>query len=231
MTTYKLGTLNCTIDGKLDSATWACIFCHGFGAPGTDLVTLAEELRYASSELDDRWVFVFPEAPLSLDHLGLPGGRAWWEINMMRLQQLLQTQQWDVLMDAKPPGLDEAHQLFLGLTDELQSEFGISCDHQLWGGFSQGAMLSTDVFFRSDRQPAGLILYSGTIINREEWRAGSEKKQPVQVFQSHGSIDPVLPYDAALLLRDWFRELNFPLDFVSFPGGHTIPYEALARTA
>lgn len=44
------------------------VLCHGFGAPGTDLIPLAEQLDETG-----RVAFLFPEGPIALDQ----GGRAW----------------------------------------------------------------------------------------------------------------------------------------------------------
>ena len=50
------------------------VLVHGFGAPGDDLVPLADEI---SAPAGTR--FVFPAAPLSLG----PDSRAWWMIFWM----------------------------------------------------------------------------------------------------------------------------------------------------
>ena len=59
------------------------VLLHGFGAPGDDLASLWRVLRAPTGTR-----FVFPEAPLSLEAMGMPGARAWWMIDMMRLQRM-----------------------------------------------------------------------------------------------------------------------------------------------
>ena len=58
----------------------AVVLCHGFGAPGDDLVPLAEVLS-----APPRTRFFFPEAPLALP---APYGdaRAWWMLDLLRLE-------------------------------------------------------------------------------------------------------------------------------------------------
>jgi phospholipase/carboxylesterase len=51
------------------------------------------------------------------------------------------------------------------------------------------------------------------------------------IFQSHGSVDQVLPLQAGIWLRDALTEAGCEVDFVEFLGPHTIPMEALEHTA
>src|SRR4051812_9883368 len=83
MREVQLGTLKARISGGTDregaGAGPVVVLLHGYGAPGTDLVSLGRELAVPS---DVR--FVFPEGPLDL---GFGGARAWWPIDMARLQE------------------------------------------------------------------------------------------------------------------------------------------------
>ena len=56
------------------------VLCHGYGAPGTDLVGLARECFSIDNTLVGRVRFVFPEAPEMTDF----GGRQWWPIEIGR---------------------------------------------------------------------------------------------------------------------------------------------------
>ena len=83
-----LGALKCRLVDDLPEGSkpsLVVILCHGYGASGADLVPIGEELLDQIPALQDRIQFIFPEAPLSLDQLGLPGGRAWWPIDMVKL--------------------------------------------------------------------------------------------------------------------------------------------------
>ncbi len=99
------------------------------------------------------------------------------------------------------------------------------------GGFSQGAMLATDVALRLEEAPAGLIIWSGTLISEPEWRKRAPARRGLGVFQSHGRQDPLLPFLRAVALRDLLIEAGLEVDFLAFDGEHTIPLEALERTA
>ena len=56
------------------------ILLHGYGAPGDDLLPLAEVV---SGPPGTRWIF--PEGPLPLN-MGFGDSRAWWLIDMARLE-------------------------------------------------------------------------------------------------------------------------------------------------
>ena len=117
--------------------------CHGFGAPGTDLVPLAEELVPLLPEGESKPAFLFPAAPLDLeDSHGMPNARAWWLINMAKLAELSAVDNLDALRDEIPPGIDEARGGLEDCIEACVSDKQWSSTKLVLGGFSQGAMLS-----------------------------------------------------------------------------------------
>ena len=80
-----LGGLDCVLFAPPDGrAAGLGVFCHGFGAPGDDLVPLGAEILGAPGT--EALALLFPAAPVSLAAEGMPGGRAWWPLDMSRLQ-------------------------------------------------------------------------------------------------------------------------------------------------
>ena len=61
-----------TAGAKIGDANCAIVLLHGYGAPGTDLLTLADAFA-----LRGKPVYIFPEAPIQLAQ----GGRAWYELD------------------------------------------------------------------------------------------------------------------------------------------------------
>ena len=57
-----------------ESPQMLVILNHGFGASGDDLVDLAPSLIGSSQRIAANCLFVFPEAPVDLGPLGMPGG-------------------------------------------------------------------------------------------------------------------------------------------------------------
>lgn len=51
------------------------------------------------------------------------------------------------------------------------------------GGFSQGSMLMTDLTLRHDGLPAGLVIFSGSVMAREEWLSMMREKKDLAVVQ------------------------------------------------
>src|SRR6476469_9659002 len=78
-----------------------CLFCHGYGAPGDDLVPIGQVLAQRLGKAAERVAFAFPEAPLSLGF----GGRAWWQIDIARLQSAIMVGDVELLFDEVPDGL------------------------------------------------------------------------------------------------------------------------------
>ncbi len=231
--TLKVGPLGVRwLTSSAAPVTDVAVLCHGFGAPGTDLVPLAAELVLLAPELGRRAVaFAFPEAPLSLDHLALWGGRAWWEIDMAALDAAMREGRSRDLAREEPPGLAPARRMLVALLEGLMAKTGLPLGRFILGGFSQGAMLATDVALRSDEAPAGLIAFSGTILAEETWARQMARRAGLEAVVSHGRGDPLLPFAAAEALVGMLRAAAWDVTFVPFAGGHAIPFEALAAAA
>ena len=161
--------------------------------------------------------------------MGMPGGRAWWSINMAKLAEINQTRDFDQLTTLRPDGMTEASQQLADALRVLQTECGLTDTATVLGGFSQGAMVSTDVVLRRGCAPALLTLFSGTLLCRQEWTDLAAAHVGCRVLQSHGKVDPVLPLLPATQLRDLLVQNNFNVEFREFYGPHTIPEPVLGR--
>lgn len=225
----ELGGLHCRVldgtDAEGGELRGVVVLCHGYGAPGDDLVGLAPEAIRRRPELAKHVRFIFPAAPIALD-LAF-GGRAWWPIDMERIQLAMMTGTIRDMSQEVPEGSDKARQALLALLDEVQRMTGLGIDRIVLGGFSQGAMLATDVTLRLDEGPAALALFSGTLLMEEEWRKRAPRRRGLPVLQTHGRSDPILAFSLAERLRDLLTEAGLEVDFRPFHGPHTIPSEAV----
>jgi phospholipase/carboxylesterase len=216
-----LGGLPAAITGGTDGEGGGdgpvVVLCHGFGAPGDDLVGLVPYLRAPAGTR-----FVFPAAPLAPE--GLAGGRAWWMIDLERLQMGARRPRDTTEI---PAGLAEARAQLAALLDAVSSELAVPGERLVLGGFSQGAMLSLDVALHRPSPLAGLVLLSGTLIAEREWSARLPARRGLPVFLSHGTHDPLLPYATAEQLRDTLTAAGLAVEWTSFPGGHEIPLPVL----
>ena len=95
------------------------VFCHGYGASGTDLVGLAAELAHVRPELGEGLVWAFPEAPLSPPELAIFGGRAWWPLDTGKIERMLRSGKLRDLANDEPPGLSSARRKLTVLLDAM----------------------------------------------------------------------------------------------------------------
>jgi phospholipase/carboxylesterase len=210
-------------DGKGGGNGPVVILLHGFGAPGNDLVQLADVLHVPTGTR-----FMFPEGPLSLS-FGPRDARAWWLIDMARIEQDRAAGRTRDLSNEVPKGLAPVRERMLGFLNEVEQKFGAGPRKTILGGFSQGAMLSCDLMLRTAQPYAGLIQLSGTLITKQEWVLLLQKRKSVPVFQSHGTQDEILPYVGGESLRDTLIHAGLSVEWHSFHGGHEIPRTVLQR--
>jgi phospholipase/carboxylesterase len=199
------------------------ILLHGYGAPGDDLVGLA---NFLIGPVGTRWIF--PEAPLPLN-MGYGNARAWWLIDMARLEADRAAGRVRDLSSEVPRGLPQAREALEKWLSVLPSALSVDYRRTLIGGFSQGAMLTCDLVMRTAFPFAGLIQLSGSLLARQDWRPSVGKRAGLPVFQSHGTQDPILPYVMAERLRDELMAEGLTVNWNKFQGGHEIPEPILAR--
>lgn len=217
-------------DGQGGGTGPLVVLMHGYGASGDDLVPLAAEL-----ELGTGVRFAFPEAhlELSLDGVplvpGFPAPRAWWPIDMARLQVGVATRSYESLRDEYPPGLSDARKRISAVLDGLQDALCVGPGNIVLGGFSQGAILACDVALHDPRPFKALLLMSGTLVGEATWSPLFEKRRGTKALQSHGQLDPVLPYELALLLHERTVAAGWKSEFVSFSGGHGLNPNVIGR--
>jgi len=208
--------------GERARPTQVVILLHGWGAPGDDLVPLAQMLSAPGR------LFVFPEAPL----VSPGGGRAWWHLDINRVVAARERGQERDLRSEVPAGLAEARAGVAAVVAEAQRRTKLPASAVVVGGFSQGAMLAMDVALSLKEHPAAVVALSGTLLTESVWKAWiAELAQPMPTFQSHGVYDPILPFHLAEALRDHLLAGKQPVTWVPFSGGHEIPREVLAKLA
>ncbi len=225
MRTELLGGLKVRLTGGTDGqggGDGPCvILLHGFGAPGDDLVPLAEVLAVPGGTR-----FLFPEGPLSLS-FGYGDARAWWLIDMARLEADRAAGRVRDLSADVPRGLPPVREAFEQFLQHLPKVLPVDFRKTVIGGFSQGAMLSCDTVMRAALPFAGLVQLSGSLLAKQDWRPTVSKRAGLPVFQSHGTQDPILPYVMAERLRDELTKTGLSVEWHSFRGGHEIPEPVL----
>lgn len=212
-----MSNLKCysVLDGAKDSLNF--VFLHGYGANGRDLVGLSgyPDLK----ELKANWYFL--EAPLSPPELAILGGRAWFNITLSSLGPNADLGEF----------YDQEHKEIESSFEMIKSslwDLNIDLKNTFIGGFSQGAMMASKVFFEDSKAFKGLISFSGAPLHRKKWNL--KKRDPKQkVFLSHGMQDPVLKFKCAEDLDKCIEGFNKKT--LWFNGQHEIPHEVLTSLA
>ena len=204
----------------------ALVLFHGYGACAEDLIPLAGIVAPHCKVYFPDGVLRVPTGPHST-------GRAWFPIDMIALNQAMQSGQHRSFAETIPDGFDAA----LTATDRVLHALFKDHDQIIIGGFSQGAMLAAAHALTYEAQLAGLVLLSGNIVDQNRFKrdatSGSLLTQMnnLKVFQSHGQHDPILSLAGAETLRDAFKALGADVEFVHFLGGHEIPGDVCLKLA
>ena len=201
------------------------IILHGYGADNHDLASLPQVLRAPKGA---HWYF--PNGPFKVPLSPFLTGRSWFPMDQVAFDQAIASGRGAEFFSAiLPDGLLEVAQRVKDLAREVASRHS----EIFMGGFSQGAMVACQVALDNDNDDdiKKLIVLSGTLIAEKYWKKALERKKDIRlhIFQSHGRQDPLLPFEGALRLKEFF-EAYCPgggqgqnLTFVPFEGGHEIP--------
>ncbi len=95
-------------------------------------------------------------------------------------------------------------------------------------GFSQGAMLSAQLLADPESALRGALLFSPAL--QGEWRVPKSTER-FPVFISHGTRDRVLSFEGATALKVKLSDAGYPVEFIEFGGGHSIPPIARKKAA
>ena len=207
------------------------VFNHGYGASGEDLVPFVPELLEREPRLAPVR-FAFPAGTLSLGMAAWGDARAWWPLDWMKLSTLSRSPEGrQELRNEVPEGMGSARRKLQGCVEALLAGTGLPPERVVLGGFSQGAMLATDLALSWEQRPAALVALSSVLLAAEKWRALAPRRAGLPVIQSHGRQDPILPYSEGEALRDFLTAAGLAVEFIPFDGPHTVHPDALDRVA
>jgi phospholipase/carboxylesterase len=228
----KHGQLNCIVVRHVQlKPDCYGVFCHGFGAPGDDLFGLADWMLDECESMDVVPMLVFPAAPIDLASEGMPGGRAWWRLNMAKLMQAAMTNSFDAIRNEVPDGIESARNQLEEAVLSIRSTYDLEQTPYLLGGFSQGAMLTVETVLRGAiAPPQAMALYSGAVVCEQAWKSQVGRLNQTKAFQSHGRLDPILPLQTGKWLSELISEHCEKYQWHEFNGPHTIPPESIRAT-
>ena len=160
----------------------ALVLFHGRGTSEHDLFPLLDAL-----DPERRLLGFTPRGPLSLP----PGGAHWYVIRELGYPD--------------PETFGTSYERASRWLDALAFETGVTPEHTVLGGFSQGAVMSYALGLGADRpRPAGIIALSGFVPTAEGFELDLERPLP-PVAIGHGTYDPVISVE-------WGRQAKGLLD-------------------
>jgi len=151
------------------------VFLHGYGADGADLLGLADPL---APHMPDT-VFVAPNAPERC--MTNPMGYQWFPIPWLDGSS----------EEASELSMRQAVDDLNGYLDSVLEEEGISPAQMVLVGFSQGTMISLHVAPRRAASVAGVVGFSGRLLQPETLADEVVSKPPILLI--HGDQDDVVP--------------------------------------
>lgn len=194
---------------KGDDQSTAVVFLHGYGANMQDLFPLWEMWHKPGFN------WYFPNGLLSLN-MGYYEGRAWFSIDMAKLEEAMRTGAHRDMKNSVPPEFEST----LNQLELLILELSKKHKKIIIGGFSQGAMCSSHLAMKSNLKFDGMVLLSGALLAEENMPAVAKG---IPFYQSHGTRDPILSIDGAKDLEKKLLGMNFQGKLHSFNGAHEIP--------
>jgi phospholipase/carboxylesterase len=216
----KIGKWDAVVTGEVNTPT--LVFFHGYGADMRDLAPLAHEM---SLPFKARWVF--PNGPLKVPIGPHMSGRAWAYIDMESIQEAMMRGEHRDLSGPAPEGFEEA---LMGANEFIKA-LGVPADQLILGGFSQGSMLATALAMTMDEAPAGLVIWSGNLVDKKRLEEWIPRRKGLKFIQTHGMQDPILGYEGAKSLFHTLKNAGLEGELLTFRGGHEIPMQALRKTA
>jgi phospholipase/carboxylesterase len=164
-----------TKPSKSGDVTSLVVFLHGYGADGRDLLGLADPL----SEHMPNTVFVAPDAP---ERSAMnPAGYQWFPIPWIDGSSEA----------AAAEGMARAVVDLNAFLDHVMEEHGVSAAETAVVGFSQGTMIALHVAPRREEAFAGIVGFSGRLLEPEALVDDVVVRPPVLLI--HGDVDDVVP--------------------------------------
>lgn len=131
-------------------------------------------------------------------------------------------------LESNQPDLNSALKTVENLIQQLLEQ-GLTPEHIVLGGFSQGACLAAEFAAQNARKYGGIFVLSGALIGPQDTPRdypGSLEETPV--FIGSSDIDPWVDHRLVEKTARVFTELEGDVDFRTYPGmGHTINQDEL----
>ena len=182
------------------------VLLHGYGSRAEDWLQFEPVLKVPNNGR-----LVFLQGP---SRGPLQDTKGWWELDLAG--HIPAGGRLPDYSAANPGGIKVAARMVTRYLDALDGPIVL-------GGFSQGAMVSAEIAFQTDRELAGLVFLGGTTVNEAAWVEQFPTRTGLPVFIAHGRDDGVLPFAIAVRFANKLRAAGLNVTWVPFDGGHEIP--------
>jgi len=187
------------------------IFLHGYGSNGDDLISLSPEYKDILPDAH----FISPNAPYKCE---------------MSPPMINNSFQWFSLISHDPVDMYEgaisASQILNDFIDEQLERFDLSEKDLTLIGFSQGTMMSLHVGLRREKQLAGILGYSGSLLEAEPLEDHIKSKPPICLV--HGIIDPIVPFISMSNAENTLEKLSVDIETHARPMlAHGIDFDGI----
>jgi len=176
------------------------ILLHGYGADGNDLIGLAGPLGGALADTE----FVSPNAPEPCAMS--PMGRQWFPISY------LDGSSEQEMRD----GMARAVVALDAFVDAEIARSGLPASQVALVGFSQGTMMALHVGPRRADALAGIVGFSGRLLEPEALGGQVASKPPVLLIR--GTADPVVPFDSMAAAEEGLGAAGLSVETLARPG-------------
>lgn len=190
-----------TWGADLEGAGRVVVLFHGFGAPASDLKSLAIDVKAGGAPVDT--CYVLAEGPLTQ---GM--GAAWFRDR-------------EGALSLRPK--------VLALLEKVRAKAGLDWGRVYVGGFSQGATVAVDAALFAPEPLGGVLAVAPAPDPTGEWAAASQGPTPILVV--HGGRDSVVNPGASQGLVERLAGQGHSARLLSHAGGHTIPADVPAEFA
>ena len=184
----------------------AVILLHGYGGDGNDIAPVTINWK----RFLPNTIFVCPDGPEKC--LINPMGYQWFDLNSEDEEYITNKAL-------------EAEYILRKFIEEIKSKFNLSNSNICISGFSQGCMMSINVGLSEKEKLAGILGFSGKIINKTELNNRIFTKPSTLLI--HGDQDEIVPPVNLLEAKDFFERNKIDIITKMIKGcGHNIPVEA-----
>ena len=184
----------------------AVILLHGYGGDGNDIAPVTINWK----RFLPNTIFICPDGPETCSIN--PTGYQWFDLNSEDEEYITKKAL-------------EAEDLLKKFIVEIKNKFNLLNSNICLSGFSQGCMMSINVGLSEKEKFAGILGFSGKIINKIDLDKRIFSKPSTLLI--HGDQDEIVPPVNLLEAKDFFERNKIDIITKMVKGcGHNIPIEA-----